>query len=83
MKTNIAYQDLRGRVKLYLAATRPEFSALDVEVAGDSTVHLSGSVCSLHCRQLAIAAAQRVTGVRKVIHELRVPDWSLGRYDAR
>jgi hypothetical protein len=65
-------QELGRRVRLYLRATRLEFAAVKVEVIDDSIIRLSGSVGSYYSRQLAVATAKRVAGVRHVIDEILV-----------
>jgi len=65
-------QELSRRVRLYLRATRLEFGAVEVEAVDDSVVRLSGSLGSFYSRQLAVAAARRVAGVRRVIDEISV-----------
>jgi hypothetical protein len=75
--------DLAYRVRLYLARVGRTVELLTVE-ADDGVVTLRGRVPSYYTRQLAIACAQRVTGVRAV-HDLiralipfahRAPDYS-------
>lgn len=68
----VAEHDLERRVKLSLAATRPELARLSARVHG-STVKLSGHVASFYLRQLALAATQRVAGVRNVTDAIEVP----------
>jgi hypothetical protein len=63
--------ELERRVKLYMAATRPELSRLGVRASG-STVRLTGRVGSFYLRQLALAAAQRVAGVQCVADDIEV-----------
>lgn len=53
--------DLAARVRLYLAAQRPELGKLLVEVEGES-VRLAGPVKSYYVRQLALAVVGRVAG---------------------
>jgi hypothetical protein len=64
-------EDLAVRVGLYLQHTRPELRGVNVAVQ-HGFVHLSGAVTTFHLRQLALAAACRVAGVRQVIDELVV-----------
>jgi osmotically-inducible protein OsmY len=66
-----ADNELRRRVRLYLshAGHRP-VDALAVE-AKDGIVTLKGEVPSFYARQLAIACARRVAGVRRVIDQVQ------------
>jgi hypothetical protein len=63
--------DLARRVRLYLAAQRPELGKLLVEVEGES-VRLAGPVRSFYVRQLALAVASRVAGVQHIVDEIEV-----------
>ena len=67
--------DLGKCVKLYLLARHPELRQLEVAVYG-GTVRLTGPVSSIYMRQLAVAAAKRVAGVRGVEDgmQFREPD---------
>ena len=64
-------RELASRVELYLGTTRPALSGVRVD-AGQGTVRLNGKVPTFHLRQLAVAAARRVAGVRHVVDELSV-----------
>ena len=63
--------DLNKKVKLYLCSNRPGFRQIGIG-AKSGTVTLSGSVSSFFPRQLAVAAAKRVAGVRQVVDDLEV-----------
>jgi osmotically-inducible protein OsmY len=63
--------ELSKRVALYLANTRNELSALAISSI-DGVVGLQGTVSSFYLRQLAVACARRVAGVRGVVDELQV-----------
>jgi osmotically-inducible protein OsmY len=67
----VGENDLEHRVKLYLAATRPELACVSVRAQG-STVKLSGQVATFYLRQLALAAARRVAGVQYVADDIEV-----------
>lgn len=71
LEDNRKDEDLAVRVELYLQRTRPELKGVNVAVH-HGFVHLSGVVTTFHLRQLALAAACRVAGVRQVIDELVV-----------
>jgi osmotically-inducible protein OsmY len=64
-------RELAARVRLYLGTTRPALASLGVDAAC-GCVYLRGQVGTFHLRQLAIAAARRVAGVRDVVDELTV-----------
>jgi hypothetical protein len=71
----IAPEDLATRVKLSLAHRNRELGRLTVDATGPETIHLSGALRSFYLRQLAVATAKHVSGVRHVsdgIHVLRV-----------
>ena len=66
--------DLAQRVRLYLARVgHRTVENLKVEVH-DGIVTLRGRVPSYYTRQLAIACAQRVAGVREVNDQIRALD---------
>jgi osmotically-inducible protein OsmY len=80
-------EDLAVRVGLYLQHTRPELRGVNVAVQ-HGFVHLSGAVTTFHLRQLALAAACRVAGVRQVIDEIVVATlpagpWRIDRPDGK
>jgi osmotically-inducible protein OsmY len=60
-------------VALFLGAARPELAVISVQ-ANDGIVELTGVVPSFYLRQLAIACARRVAGVREVIDHIHVED---------
>ena len=62
--------ELENRVRLYLARVGRTVEHLRVEVHG-GVVTLRGRVPSYYTRQLAIACAQRVAGVRKINDQIR------------
>ena len=64
--------DLARRVRLCLAAQRPELGKLLVEVEGGS-VRLAGPVRSFYVRQLALAVVSCIAGVRHIVGEIEVP----------
>jgi osmotically-inducible protein OsmY len=72
MYPHIQQSELEQRIKLHLAATRPELSRLDVRADG-GTVRLSGQVASFYLRQLALSAVKRVAGVLCVSDDIEVP----------
>jgi osmotically-inducible protein OsmY len=47
---------------------------LDVDAVDESNIRLAGSVNSFYSRQLAVAAAKHVAGVRHVIDDISVID---------
>ncbi|HTN73908.1 MAG TPA: BON domain-containing protein [Pirellulaceae bacterium] len=63
--------ELTKRVGMYLVSARRELGTLVVN-SQDGIVRLTGSVSSFYLRQLAVACAQRVAGVRSVVDELHV-----------
>ena len=63
--------NLERRVRLFIAATRPQFARICVQTEC-GTVRLSGQVASFYLRQLAIGAARRVAGVQRIIDEIEV-----------
>lgn len=64
--------ELAGRVRTYLVECRQEFRRLSIW-AEQGTVRLSGRVNSFYRRQLALATAQRVDGVVRVVDDMQVP----------
>lgn len=64
-------RELASRVQLYLGTTRPVLSNVRVD-AERGNVRLKGTVPTFHLRQLAVASARRVAGVRNVVDELTV-----------
>jgi hypothetical protein len=62
--------ELSNRVRLYLARVGRTVEHLKVEVH-EGVVTLRGRVPSYYTRQLAIACAQRVAGVRKINDQIR------------
>jgi hypothetical protein len=81
MYPHLEESELQRRVKLYLAATRPELGRLIVQTDGN-TVRLSGELASFYLRQLAIGAVKRVAGVQNVADEIEVPMKVHGRRDS-
>jgi len=63
--------DLVRRVRLFLTANRGGLSELGVW-AQSGTIGLSGRVRSFYLRQMAIALAKQVAGVRRVVDDLEV-----------
>ena len=63
--------ELAKKVRLYLTANRHGFRRIDIHADG-GLIRLSGPVHSFFLRQLAIATASRVAGVRQVIDDLEV-----------
>jgi osmotically-inducible protein OsmY len=63
--------DLARNVRLFLGAHRNGFQRITVW-AESGTVRLSGPVGSFFLRQMAIAMAKRVAGVRHVVDDLEV-----------
>ena len=68
-----ADDDLAKRVRLYLIEMRREFWSVLVS-AEDGSIRLGGSVSSFYLRQLAVAVARRVAGVRHVEDTIFVED---------
>jgi osmotically-inducible protein OsmY len=67
-----ADEELRQRVKLYLIHTgHMPVRSIDVVVHG-GTATLRGMAPTYYIRQLAIACAQRVAGVRQVVDQIRM-----------
>ena len=62
--------ELAYRVRLYLARVGRTVERLKVE-AHNGVVTLRGRVPSYYTRQLAIACAQRVAGVRRINDQIR------------
>jgi hypothetical protein len=79
MYPHLEESELQRRVKLHVAATRPELARLSVWAHG-STVRLSGQVASFYLRQLALEAAKHVAGVQRVIDDLEVPILQVQNY---
>jgi osmotically-inducible protein OsmY len=69
--THAADAELAGAVQLSLYASRADYRQVNVGADG-GTVSLSGSVRTYFLRQLAVAIARRVTGVRRVVDDLVV-----------
>jgi hypothetical protein len=69
--------DLGTRVAIFLTNARPELAAVAVK-AHDGVAELSGEVPTFYLRQLAVACARRVAGVRRVVDNIQVSN----RYSA-
>ena len=65
-------KELGRRVGSYLRAQRPEFGSVKVEALDETVVRLSGPLASFHARQVAVATAKRVAGVRRIIDDIVV-----------
>lgn len=70
-RVDSADADLARNVRLFLGTHRNGFRRISVW-AESGTVRLSGPVGSFFLRQMAIAMAKRVAGVRHVVDDLEV-----------
>ena len=68
---DVANTELAKKVRLFLNANRTGFRGVGVW-ADEGTVRLSGSLRSFFLRQMAVALAKRVAGVRHVLDDLEV-----------
>lgn len=71
MIVNPADAELVRQVKHTLSASRGGFQRIEVQVHA-TAVRLTGSVASFFRRQVAIALAKQVSGIRHVLDELEV-----------
>jgi osmotically-inducible protein OsmY len=63
--------DLAKRVAIYLTNNRNDLGALMV-TSHLGAIRLTGTVPTFYLRQLAVACAQRVSGVRTVVDDVHV-----------